>query len=364
MRDFSVSRSFALMRRTAPFLMFRSMVFVGIALGFVLATGLGAGIGYGMGAAGSAEFQDNTVFWGGASGFGLMAGVVFLVRDLLLSGVRVSHAAAMVEVLQGGVLPEGRAQILRAQTMVTQRFGPAGALFALDRAIRGVIAAVVRDLAGAGWGAARGIVAGLAGRGRRGVLRLAAAQMNEVILATAIRSGADSPAACARAALVLWAQNAAPVLVGAAWLALLSYALALGVFLAMLAPAAGVDYLLPGGVGGGAVHLCADLCLGGEGGADRAVRHGLPAAGVLVADGRAKPRSGVGGAAAGRFVRVPHPGRAGRSRGCGNPGRAGDVRGAHHSGWNWRCLRRNACCPCAASVALNCVPIANRRVQT
>jgi len=247
MRDFSVSRSFALMRRTAPFLMFRSMVFVGIALGFVLATGLGAGIGYGMGAAGSAEFQDNTVFWGGASGFGLMAGVVFLVRDLLLSGVRVSHAAAMVEVLQGGVLPEGRAQILRAQTMVTQRFGPAGALFALDRAIRGVIAAVVRDLAGAGWGAARGIVAGLAGRGRRGVLRLAAAQMNEVILATAIRSGADSPAACARAALVLWAQNAAPVLVGAAWLALLSYALALGVFLAMLAPAAGVDYLLPGG---------------------------------------------------------------------------------------------------------------------
>jgi len=45
---------------------------------------------------------------------------------------------------------------------------------------------------------------------------------------------------------VLYAQNAKPMLVNAAWLTTISYGLALVVFVVMLAPAAAIVYLMPG----------------------------------------------------------------------------------------------------------------------
>lgn len=49
-----------------------------------------------------------------------------------------------------------------------------------------------------------------------------------------------------RSPLVLYGQNARPMLMNAAWLTAIVWALSLGVFLIMLAPAAGVAYLIPG----------------------------------------------------------------------------------------------------------------------
>lgn len=245
MWDFSVGQSLGLMRRTAPFVVFRMVVYFGVALAFVLATGTGAGIGYGVGAAGTEEFQVNTTFWGGATGFGIVAGLVFFLRDYLLYLVKAGHIAVMVELLEGGTIPEGRGQIEHAQKVVSERFGESSALFALDQLIKGVVGAIT--------GLVQGLLSILPIPGLQNImgavrayLRVAVGLVDEVILAHGIRTRAENPWDSAREALVLYAQNARPMLVNAAWLALISYALAFVVFLVMLAPAAAVVYIIPG----------------------------------------------------------------------------------------------------------------------
>src|SRR5690606_41194381 len=61
----------------------------------------------------------------------------------------------------------------------------------------------------------------------------------------------SNPWASAQTALVLYAQNYKVMLKNAAWLTLLTYGLAFLVFLVMLAPAALVVYLIPGGCSAG-----------------------------------------------------------------------------------------------------------------
>ncbi len=245
MWDFSMGQALGLMWRTAPFVVFRMVVYFGVALAFVLVTGTGAGIGYGMGAFGTEEFRLNTTFWGGATGFVLTAGVLFFIRDYILYIVKAGHIAVMVEVMEGGTIPEGRGQIDHARKVVTERFGQASALFALDQLIKGVVGAIT--------GLVQGLLSILPIPGLdslmgavRTYLRVAVGLVDEVILAHLIRTRAENPWDGAREALVLYAQNARPMLVNAAWLALFSYGLAFGVFLVMLAPAAAVVYVIPG----------------------------------------------------------------------------------------------------------------------
>lgn len=245
MWDFSIADAFGLMRRTAPFVLFRMIVYFGISAAFILATGTGAGIGWGVGAFGDDDFQANSVFYGGIAGFSLTAGVLFFLRDYVLYIVKAGHIAVMVELMQGGAIPEGRAQILYARDVVTQRFGQASALFALDQLVKGVVGAVTGLMQGIlmilpipGLDRVMGLV--------RAYLKLAVGLVDEVILAHAIRTKSDNPWASAQEALVLYAQNAKPMLVNAAWLTLIVYGLSFGVFLLMLAPAAAIVYLLPG----------------------------------------------------------------------------------------------------------------------
>ena len=80
----------------------------------------------------------------------------------------------------------------------------------------------------------------------RAYLRLAVGLVDEVILAHALRTRAENPWKSAQEALVLYAQNARPMLINAAWLTLIVWILAFVVFLLMLGPAAAVVYLLPG----------------------------------------------------------------------------------------------------------------------
>jgi hypothetical protein len=80
----------------------------------------------------------------------------------------------------------------------------------------------------------------------RAYLRLAVGLVDEVILAHAIRTKAENPWDSAREALVLYGQNARPMLVNAAWLTAIVYGLSFVVFLLMLAPAAAVVWLIPG----------------------------------------------------------------------------------------------------------------------
>lgn len=246
MADFSFSTSMLLMRRTAPFVALRVIVYLAIAVAYVLVTGVGAGVGWGIGAMGTDEFQTNTIFWGGAIGFGSTAAVLYFLREYILYMVKAGHIAVMVEYLDGKDLPEGRGQIDYAQAVVKERFGQANVLFAVDQIIKGVLRAVT------------GLVQGLASilpipgidgfmKLVRAFLRVAVGLLDEVILAHLIRTQATNPWTGARDALVLYAQNARPMLVNAAWVALLVYVLSFVVFLVMLAPAAAVVYLIPGG---------------------------------------------------------------------------------------------------------------------
>ena len=245
MWDFSISESLGLMRRTAPFVLFRVIVYFSITAALVAATGTGAGVGWGVGAFGDEDFRASSIFYGGALGFGVTAGIIFFLRDYILYIVKAGHIAVMVELMEGGSIPGGRGQIDYARQIVTERFGQASALFALDRLIKGVIAAVT------------GLVQGLltilpipgveqAMGALRAYLRVAVGLVDEVILAHAIKTKSDNPWASAREALVLYAQNAKPMLMNAAWLTLIVWGLSFVVFLVMLAPAAAVVYLIPG----------------------------------------------------------------------------------------------------------------------
>ena len=245
MWDFSIIKALGLMARTAPFVLFRAAVYFGITAALMIITGTGAGVGYGVGMFGDDDFQITSTFWGGAAGFGLTVGVIFFLRDYILYIVKAGHIAVMVELLDGTPVPGGQGQIAYAKTIVTERFGQASALFALDQLIKGVINVVTGLLEGLmpilpipGLDRIMGVL--------RAYLRLAVGLVDEVILAHAIRTRSENAWEAAHDGLVLYAQNARPMLVNAAWLTLFTWGLAVLVFLVMLGPAALVVWLLPG----------------------------------------------------------------------------------------------------------------------
>lgn len=246
MWDFRIGQALGLMLRTLPFLLFRLVVYFGVALAYVLMTGVGAGIGWGIGGMGDEGFRTASTFWGGAIGFGIVGAVMYILREYLLYVVKAGHIAVLVELLDGQTLPEGRGQIDHAQTVVQERFGQASLLFGIDQLIKGVLRTIT--------GLMRGVFRLLPIPGARQFIRLleaflkiAVGFIDEVILAYCIKTRSDNAWASSRDALVLYGQNAKPMLKNAAWLALIVYGLSLLVFLIMLAPAALVAYLIPGG---------------------------------------------------------------------------------------------------------------------
>lgn len=245
MWDFSVSRAMGLMMRTWPFIVFRMVVYFGIAAAYVLVTGVGAGIGWGVGAFGDADFQATSSMWGGIAGFGLTAGIIYFLREYILYVVKAGHIAVLVELLDGKPVPEGRSQIEHASVVVKERFAETSVLFGVDQLVKGVLRAVT--------GLAQGIASILPIPGLqqmvgliRAFLNIAVGLVDEVILAYGIRTKAINPWESARTALVLYGQNYRPMLKNAAWLTVITYGLAFLVFLIMLAPAAALVWLLPG----------------------------------------------------------------------------------------------------------------------
>jgi hypothetical protein len=159
--------------------------------------------------------------------------------------VKAGHIAVLVELLDGREIPGGRGQIDYARGIVTKRFGQASALFALDRLIKGVITivtglmqAVMAVVPIPGLDQLMGIV--------RAFLRLSVGLVDEVILGHAIRTRSENAWEAAHDGLVLYAQNARPMLGAADWLTLITWVMSALVFLLMLGPAAAVVLLLPG----------------------------------------------------------------------------------------------------------------------
>jgi len=246
MWDFSIGQALGMMGRTLPFILFRIVVYAGIAVAYVLVTGVGAGVGWGVGAFGDVDFRANSTFWGGMIGFGLVAGALYFLREYILYIVKAGHIAVLVKLLQGEDVPAGQNQISYATEIVGQRFGEASVLFAIDQLVKGVLGAII--------GLIQGVASLLPIPGLQGVvglvrafLRIAVGLVDEVILAHAIRTNAANPWSSAQTALVLYAQNYPTMLRNAAWLTVITYGLAFVVFLVMLAPAAAIVWLIPGG---------------------------------------------------------------------------------------------------------------------
>lgn len=246
MKDFNLGEITALLRQTAPFLVFRFLIYFGITLGFVLATGMGAGVGYGVGAIGGNAPAGG--MWGGIIGFGLASSVMYFTRELILYKVKAGHIAVLVELMDGKQLPEGRGQIEHAQKVVTERFAESSTLFVLDQMIKGILKAFntlffaisnFLPIPGA---------QGLA-RFLNTVVTLSLTYLDEVILAYNIRTRSENPWQSSQTALVLYAQNYKAFLKNALWLSFFIWALSALVFIVILAPVAAMVALFPGTAG-------------------------------------------------------------------------------------------------------------------
>ena len=250
MWDFSIGRTLGLMGQTLPFIVFRIIVYAGIAVAYVLVTGIGAGVGWGVGAFGDVGFRTGATLWGGIIGFGLTAGTIFLLREYILYIVKAGHIAVLVELIDGRGVPQGRGQIDYATEIVRQHFAETNVLFGVDLLVKGVLAAIL--------GLIQGIASFLPIPGLanvvalvRAFLRVAIGLMDEVVLGYLMRTHSTNPWQGAETAVVLYAQNYKVLLKNAAWLTIIMYVLSFVVFLIMLAPAAALVWFIPNGWGAG-----------------------------------------------------------------------------------------------------------------
>ena len=247
MWDFSVGRTLGLMLQTLPFILMRMVVYFGITIAYLVATGAGALVGYGVGHIS----DDPGVFglWGGVIGFGLVTVVVYWIREYLLYILKAGHIAVLVELMQGKSLPDGKGQIEHAKEVVTARFGEANVLFALDQLIKGVIGAIT--------GLIGGIAAFIPLPGLNGlvafintIIRMSLTYVDEIILGYNIKLNSQNPWETSRQGLVLYAQNGRIMVKNAIWLSLMLWVIAIVIFIVMLAPMAGLFFLLPGQIAG------------------------------------------------------------------------------------------------------------------
>jgi len=246
MMDFKMGEVLGLMRRTAPFLIFRFLIYFGITLAYVLATGTGAGLGYFIGHIGDDPGAYSV--WGGLIGFGAISVVAYLLREYLLYMVKAGHIAVLVELMEGRELPQGRGQIDYAQNIVRERFAQASVLFGIDQLIKAVLKAFNRAFFTI---SSLIPIPGLQGVASfiNTILNLSLTYLDEVILAHNMRTKSDNPWRASQTALILYAQNYKAFLKNAFFLAFFIWGMTLLVFLLILAPVGGLVALFPGTAG-------------------------------------------------------------------------------------------------------------------
>lgn len=254
MWDFDLGRAFGAIVKTAPFIVFRLLVYVGIGFAYLIATGVGAGIGYGL--TYWADEPGAGAGIGGFIGFAVVAGILYWAREYILYLVKAGHIAVLVEYYDGKALPEGRGQIDHAQAVVKERFKETSVLFAVDQLIKGVLRAVNRML----MGVANAIpipnldsLMKFIGK----IIDMSLTYVDEIILARAMRIRSDNAWESAKDGVILYAQNYKTMLKNAVFLMLFMYLVAFLIFLVILAPVGALVAILPGKAGGFMVFLLA-----------------------------------------------------------------------------------------------------------
>lgn len=245
--DFSLSSAFGAMGKTLPFIVLRMLVYFGIALLYVFATGTGGAVGYGVTSVGDGEGAG--AFYGAMFGFAGASGLLYWGREYILYMVKAGHIAVLTHLYDGKELPEGRGQIDYAAHAVKERFAEANVLFALDQLIKGVLKIITGTL--------NTIAAFLPLPGLQNlvgvlnsILKMSLTYVDEIILAHNIRVQSENPWETSADALVLYAQNYAKMVKNAVWLSIMMWFLTVFIFIVLLAPTFGLLALFPGNVGG------------------------------------------------------------------------------------------------------------------
>jgi hypothetical protein len=236
MWDFSLGRAISMILQTLPYIVLRIIVYVGIAVAYVLTVGVGGALGWGFGHMGSGDGGPASgAFWGGAIGFGLLSGALYFAREYILYLMKAAHIAVLVEVYDNKPIPGGQGQIAYGANFVKTHFTESSVLFGVDQLIKGVL----RSL----FGTINFFTSFLPIPALQQLIRLAEAfirmsltYVDEIILAYLIRTQTKNPWSTSRDGLILFAQNYMHFLKNAAWLSVFMWGLTVALFLVLLAP--------------------------------------------------------------------------------------------------------------------------------
>jgi hypothetical protein len=250
MWDFSIGKAVGMILRTLPFIVLRLIVYVGIALAYLVAVGFGAGIGFVIGHAwADPSARGAGAFWGGLAGFGLTSAILYLAREYLLYLVKAAHIAVMVELYDNHPVPMGQSQIGFGTQFVKSHFAETSILFGVDQVVKGVLRVIIGTLNTITSFIPIPALQTLM-RMIDAVIRMSLTYVDEVILAYLIRTRTANPWDTARDGLILYAQNYKHFLKNAVWLSLFMWGVTLVIFLVLIAPAGALLLMFPGHLGG------------------------------------------------------------------------------------------------------------------
>ncbi len=141
--DFQISKVVGAMTKTLPFIVFRLLIYLGVAVSYLLVIGVCATIGYFLTSFGDEPGSGAGI--GGFIGFALASGILYWLREYVLYMVKAGHIAVLVEHYDDHTLPS-KGQVDYAQSKVRERFKEASLLFGLDQLIKDILKTIHRTL--------------------------------------------------------------------------------------------------------------------------------------------------------------------------------------------------------------------------
>lgn len=134
MWDFDLLAAVRAIEKSMAYVLYRLMICLGAALGYLLATLAGAGTLVGFGSLTKNALALGPV--GAVLGFALFAWLMYKLRPTWLNAVNVPQLALLADQAKGVELPTGKAQVEFAKRRGTECFPSTTRLFELDEAIR------------------------------------------------------------------------------------------------------------------------------------------------------------------------------------------------------------------------------------
>jgi hypothetical protein len=136
MWDFYLMAAVRAIEKSMAYALYRLMLCLGAALGYLLATLAGAGTLIGFGSL--AKNASSLGPYGAVIGFALFAWLMFKLRPTWLNAVNVPQLALLADEARGETLPTGKALVDYANRRRAECFPSTSRLFELDEAIRQV----------------------------------------------------------------------------------------------------------------------------------------------------------------------------------------------------------------------------------